>query len=799
MVNDQPATSRVPNKSKNDDTGLALSEEHISRLEAQVDKFFLTGYDCSDPMAITPVNSHVKDPCMDHIPIDSPMKVEGVNRTMRWQVLQYEDQREIKAFRCTKFKTLTSFYCGNADHSTPIPQLSYSKRKQLVSTNDCNHMTSVGQYMTADSKMHSITVDVSLVHSYFLTGSTSAYTDWLGSQVTCTGGKVHIGTDVIDKVVQYVTEEIMFQEERIIERPDGTLVALYDNTRLNCALRKGQCHASLTTYIWDIGTKRHCPLVSVRTFTGVVVHSPASPERVVMSTDQSLLRFILKGQTEVCGLTVKRTNYDKLFELYNEDGTKKKNAITRKIKPNEISMSLFITNHDDVLYHRLKSQVRDEFQAVLRDDCQRNLDSTKLTHYVERELPGFRSYRLGGANYLTKAGEVAYSYKCKPKLILAMEVSNCYSALPVELAGEKSLEKFDKIDGTTVEAPKYFMEPLTHRITQTATQMPCIPRFFSRYVDLFGRWFAVTPTFEQVPNPRTLNVDVLNKRVNFSFTSDDDFSKGGMYTNEEVDSLQRYLELGRVQEAISYKLAEQAGNVRPEDYISPSMLFPTHAIPGGSWSTFVLGKIWGWLRGLGEFTSIVLAILVIVRAFWYLMKVCMNCRYIYDVHGCAPSLAWAFCSEILFTRHYRSARIPQGNRMDNDATNRPLGRGRRRHQRRLNCPSFCTSRDSDSDHNDEVATPLRDLRAAARDTEARKRGELLATPPPRYASTQATAPVLATEPIGLAQRALPAIPEAPPSSPRLPDPLTVLQYRAQQAREVLEMPTVAGWPIHPKP
>ena len=43
------------------------------------------------------------------------------------------------------------------------------------------------------------------------------------------------------------------------------------------------------------------------------------------------------------------------------------------------------------------------------------------------------------------------------------------------------------------------------------------------------------------------------------------------------------------------------------------------------------------------------------RLIWYLVKVCMNCGYIHKVHGCAPNLLWAFCTEVLFTQHYRKA------------------------------------------------------------------------------------------------------------------------------------------------
>ena len=55
-----------------------------------------------------------------------------------------------------------------------------------------------------------------------------------------------------------------------------------------------------------------------------------------------------------------------------------------------------------------------------------------------------------------------------------------------------------------------------------------------------------------------------------------DFSHGGIYTNEEIDSLQTYLEIGRVQEAITFKLATQTGMITPNQHLSPHIPLPIH-------------------------------------------------------------------------------------------------------------------------------------------------------------------------------------------------------------------------------
>ena len=82
-------------------------------------------------------------------------------------------------------------------------------------------------------------------------------------------------------------------------------------------------------------------------------------------------------------------------------------------------------------------------------------------------------------------------------------------------------------------------------------------------------------------------------------------------------------------------------------------MFPAHTLPCGSWHTFILGKLWGAIRGLGEIFSSIFGLLIVGQLVWYLIKVLMNCSYIHSVHGCSAQLAWSFCTEVFFTRIYR--------------------------------------------------------------------------------------------------------------------------------------------------
>ena len=109
------------------------------------------------------------------------------------------------------------------------------------------------------------------------------------------------------------------------------------------------------------------------------------------------------------------------------------------------------------------------------------------------------------------------------------------------------------------------------------------------------------------------------------------------------------------------------------------LMFPPHTLPGGSWHTFILGKLWGAIRGLGEIFSSIFGLLIVGRLVWYLIKVLMNCSYIHSVHGCSAHLAWSFCTEVFFTRLYRRDQNQSGSeRSDNDSSSQPKPKLRNR-------------------------------------------------------------------------------------------------------------------------
>ena len=478
----------------------------------------------------------------------------------------------------------------------------------------------------------------------------------------------------IHHMVMFVIEEILYREEKFVTSDDeDTVIAHYDNIRLTCPIEDQKCIGGDVTYVWRVPLKEHCPLYHIRTFKGQLVEHQIKAltiqkTKIVMSNDQAHVRFVIKGEKDECGQTFLATNYpDILIRKTVVNGVLDGNLVKRTLPKDELQLSNFITNRDDYVFHAINSKLKREFFSVIRDDCQENLRKMKTEHFLERQLPGLHTYRLGGSNYLTAAGEVAYFYKCRPRLVAAIRADTCYDALPVEIAKENvTLTTYFQADGHEATVPKFYIEPLTHRLTSVAKKVPCLSKFFARYQDIFGQWFAVTPSISPTEPPGKLDLETLRKKVSFSDSLDVDLSRGGIYEPEAVDDLITWLEGNRRQEVVMHQITNQVGSLSPGQYITPRLMFPPHTLPGGSWHTFILGKLWGAIRGLGEIFSSIFGLLIVGRLVWYLIKVLMNCSYIHSVHGCSAQLAWSFCTEVFFTRIYRKEQRSAAENSDND-------------------------------------------------------------------------------------------------------------------------------------
>ena len=111
------------------------------------------GYDCSKPMDVKPVSSFIHNPCE---PAEANNKETcDTQLVTQFQIVQYETRREFLGTRCEKYVLQFTYYCGNADHASPLPQETFYRHPKVLAQNECRALA-MGQYCAGDGKTYSI-------------------------------------------------------------------------------------------------------------------------------------------------------------------------------------------------------------------------------------------------------------------------------------------------------------------------------------------------------------------------------------------------------------------------------------------------------------------------------------------------------------------------------------------------------------------------------------------------------------------------------------------------------------------
>ena len=658
----QPAPIILDNQERPDNDMNEIKRQLIPpKLMADIknrrDDHFFIAHDCSSPTGVHATSSIIDEAC-------NPRSIKTVTprKEQEYHIYQQVDTREVKGYSCEKWVTRSVVYCGNYDHVTTMLGENYYKKPVTMTEDQCRQLIT-GKYYDMRGVDHTVAPNQKFQISYFRHGRTY----FSKGEGKCSGEKMFIHNELVSDMVEHISEFVLFREERIIERRDSSIIAFFQNVKLPCFLEDLGCYAGETYFAWNLSKKTYCPYREVKRFQGFIADSPAVNEQVLISTDGSNIRFTITGQTQICDREVHATTYPELViysPTYPTGNTKNHNDL-QKIKPNEVKIRLYVNNRDDALYNHLKDELRYEFTETWRASCRERLEQFKLKHAVIRELPAIHTVMSLGNNFLVTAGEATYQYECRPVLVKALRAPKCYDALPVT----REFQKPDT-DSYLEQSRGIFLEPITHRLTNIAAQQPCAAAFAPLYKDVLNQWFQVKPDhFQNIPEPAILKMPTPYQR---NYTEEADFSRGGVYNQEEIDAMVQSLEFSRIRDAVTTKIAYQTHTDFSMKYVSPNDMFPNVALPGGSWQTFILGRLWGFLRSFGEVASAAIATIILSRLIFGFCKIMYHAWIIFNIHGCSKKILWSVFPDTWLTR-LRFKDIMRNRRFDdNDDDGQPM-------------------------------------------------------------------------------------------------------------------------------
>ena len=623
-------------------------------------RFHLTAYDCSDPSEVQAYSSIPASHCSTRA---TPVKKD---RPTRFQLLQKERKRYINAYVCSLFRTDIRYNCGVYGHPELDPMHWSFLIPQRVTVEQCLEWLRTRTYRPAyhSTMMHGkeftqpVLVDEPNYITYLVYGRTflqaPALPTDLVTDIACQGEwyeyqpdkpQNHIVAFYDELHLQTVT--LVVEEEKVIDK--GRQLSL------PCPWNDGHCHAEGLTYLWNVTGPEYCPVAVVKEFLGHRLHANVSQsgdsydshhaEAIVSAEAEEKIRIQPTGPVSQCGRVVTSTNIEDMFLFPILETDDKGRVLTdnrdqifeRRIHPGEVDLRKYIANRDEYLYYDITSQAEREFDAILHHDCLRRQDEARKAHFFEHGLPGYQPFLLQDGAFSTRSGETNYRYQCLPRTVHPVSASRCYNKLPVVLRLPQHLAA-----GVTLNfsaSHTYFLDPDSRLLSPIASEVPCSALFPAIYQTHQG-WIAVTPDIHQAPAPRPLPVQPPHRTEDVF--REPDYNEGGLYQSDTLDAMQDFLLTPLLREAVTYKLAHQVHNLRPErEYVlGPLDVFPVDAAAAADWRNLLFGGWWSWLEKWGKVASICIGAYYLYVAARWIVTTLFSLKVLYEEHGFGPNLLW---------------------------------------------------------------------------------------------------------------------------------------------------------------
>ena len=605
--------------------------------------------DCRAPRDITDVAtpSNEPDPCIN----DVDAEVEETHAT--FVLLVREHMEKIQGYKCTVKDTRTVSYCGFSDHQTLFAKYNYVEMIQPVSVRACEQMVNKGHYYDPSGGLHSVEID-QINHLYYQSVGRT-FPSGGGTEIECEGGEFKVGGQVYKGMVVEHNLAVTIERQEI-RYSQGDLRAV-DGLHLPCGVEERGCETPQATLIWPKKETR-CELATSKAVAGMIAINKKSGDKVFMSTDGNLVRLVLGSTVAMCRQIVYSTNYDNLF-LYKIPADRT-NPFTRQAQPESVSITTYVNNRDDYLYHHLLNQISEEMGSVLSENCHRHHQERKSKFFLKHQNAGLANYHAGGNTFATAAGEVLYYYQCHQRVAEPISLTRCYDALPIRFSDED-------IANASANMPlsgTFFIEPLTHRLTTVATEIPCSTQFPAKYETTERMWIKAAPAIHDTPRPDT-PPEFLHRLPKFD--TEADFSKGGPFTQEAMTQMERLFEMPRRVDAIGSALADQTRFDTLNPIVTPRDLFdhdPT------DWFTGPLQKFLRFLEIWGEAAAICTSMYVLCRMMASLLELLWGGRNVHKMEGCGLGLlAFICCPSAYLTKKMRY----EPTRVNDTLSHAPMG------------------------------------------------------------------------------------------------------------------------------
>ena len=606
-------------------------------------------YDCSQPANLSTLVAKPRAECV----IAEP---QVDDREAVYRVLQRAQNMQIILRRCKARRSRTAFHCSwahNGGHmrwhwsQNPITPEWKFYEEYAITPHECRVLWKENRFADPyhGSRFYPVKVPG---RSYVVTNPAGTF-GWEKDDGHCQRGSVflkegpeHWGqnyTRLSYEVQKYENAHVtdyyeLFVEEVPAQRTaDGTITLENELLVLPCKLPAKECRSKHHgTFLWDDPTEEErCRYFSALEEELVGREITDAKGRIYFYHEQHMLRVEKRASFTRCKGRLYHTDFDNLFltpDIYHE-------SFERPIPLSEVSVLTYANQQDSFLYKEIVDMVKRELVNLRANQCKLEKDRQRGEYArqaaeLQAVLDG-ETAMVGDNRFVTAAGEVWYSYTCRPVVAIADPDEGCYSAMPVKLLPHdlevylsNALDPEDRKGNTSElaitqeESVRFFLEPKTHRLITVAAPQECAPPLVPLYHNRHDRWIAWNgPALFYTPPPKA--IESVAWDVNQSAVTTDknfDFDEGGIYSAATVRKMERFKQNTRTMQVFTATLANQmqqkqrqscCGTVYAHDVFQD--------IPGGNMLNRLSFFDWFWdlLEKYGRLCSIIICTGLLIR------------------------------------------------------------------------------------------------------------------------------------------------------------------------------------------
>ena len=345
--------------------------------------------------------------------------------------------------------------------------------------------------------------------------------------------------------------------------------------------------------------------------------------RSVFYQEENMIRLEKRTVITKCGVLLHQTDFAKLY--LTED--LEHDLVKRPIPANEMSIVLYANQQDSFLYDEVVALIQAEMSELRQQQCQRQAEM-RAGEYARRAAEQQASLdgetAMIAENYFaTAAGEVWYTYQCKPIIVLATVSDDCYSALPVRLTEKDALDYVEnrQLDAEAAANVSFFLEPKTHRLTTIAAPIHCASPIIPLYQNRFGQWIAWDgSSLYRAVAPATIESQVDKLHLEDDRSDDEkykDFNFDvGIYTPDQIDNMEIFSSAPRHIQDFTVTATRNVPTFRrPGTAYHGRDIFPDIPSPNLTARFLSLDGFWNFLAKYGETMAVIVGTSFLIKFF----------------------------------------------------------------------------------------------------------------------------------------------------------------------------------------